>query len=394
MMIITTRIIDDAKFYDKPILMFFTDDNCKDCDSLYLKMQELPIFSKYIGIKVNALEYVQYTIRLTRGIIPTITILTPSLDLLAVIESKDIKFIENKLREIIDGYKNRKIRGIRLEEYIPTPIDPTPSIIYETVNRVIEGYEADSRMIEIFLTYTNIYKEYLKARNRIKLADDLARYLLEGSKEVKIDERYSGNIAMLVNYGLTDVNRLLEFIDVTNGEVFRSKRKENKGVLLDEALVGNALLSEYERTFNENYLEISMKISNYIKNNLEHEKGFRDIKVTDNITKVSYLEPISNAEASIFFSKLWNITNDNTYRDLALKGLSSALGATMDNPKVIARASIAYLKLFENIKANKYHPNIIDVRITVVKNNNCPSSMLFYDGNCYSKLEEIQPKFF
>ncbi|ACP38527.1 hypothetical protein [Saccharolobus islandicus] len=393
MMILNSRILDDAKFFDKPILLFFTDENCKDCDIIYSKLQELIIFSKYIGKKVDALEYIPYTIRLTRGIIPTITILTPTLDLIAVIESKDLKFIETKLREIVDQYKRKVTKGIKLEEYTPGPLEPTPSIIYETVNRVIEGYEADSRMIEVYFTYTNVYKEYLKIKDKIKYSDDLARYLLEGKGEIKIDEKYSANIAMLVNYGISSVQTLIDFIDAGSGEVYRSKRKESKGILLDEALTGNALVSEYERTLNEDYLNLSIKIAEYIKNNLQHEKGFRDIKEVDDITKIPYLEPISNSEASIFFSRLWNITGDETYKNLALKGLSSALGGSLDNPKVIARAAIAYLKLFDSIKANRYL-DIIDARITIVKNNGCQDSMLYYNGKCYSKVDEIQPTTF
>lgn len=393
MMLINNRVIDDAKFYDKPILLFFTDDNCIDCDKLYQQLDKLYITSKYLTLKVHALEYIQYTVRLSRGVIPTITILDPYLNLLGVIESKDIKFIESKLRELFDNYKNKKIKGIKLEEFVPEPIDPIPSIIYETVNRVIEGFEADSRMIEVYLTYSNVYKDYLKAKDKIKYADELARYLLDRNIKVEMDKTYSANVAMLVNYGLESSEDLLDFINVNTGEVYRSKRKMNRGILLDQALVGNALLSAYERTFNEEYLGLSFKIANYIKDNLQHEKGFRDSKVEDEITKIAYLEPISNSETSIFFARLWNITNDENYKNFALKALSSALGATLDNPKVIARASIAYLKIFESVRANS-QIDYIDSRITVVKDNGCEKGMLYYDGRCYSKIDDILPKSF
>lgn len=393
MMLINNRVIDDAKFYDKPILLFFTDDNCIDCDKLYQQLDKLYITSKYLTLKVHALEYIQYTVRLSRGVIPTITILDPYLNLLGVIESKDLKFIESKLRELFDNYKNKKIKGIKLEEFVPEPIDPIPSIIYETVNRVIEGFEADSRMIEVYLTYSNVYKDYLKAKDKIKYADELARYLLDRNIKVEMDKTYSANVAMLVNYGLESSEDLLDFINVNTGEVYRSKRKMNRGILLDQALVGNALLSAYERTFNEEYLGLSFKIANYIKDNLQHEKGFRDSKVEDEITKIAYLEPISNSETSIFFARLWNITNDENYKNFALKALSSALGATLDNPKVIARASIAYLKIFESVRANS-QIDYIDSRITVVKDNGCEKGMLYYDGRCYSKIDDILPKSF
>ncbi|MDT7861519.1 MAG: hypothetical protein RRA45_04840 [Saccharolobus sp.] len=392
-MLINNRVIDDAKFYDKPILLFFTDDNCIDCDKLYQQLDKLYITSKYLTLKVHALEYIQYTVRLSRGVIPTITILDPYLNLLGVIESKDLKFIESKLRELFDNYKNKKIKGIKLEEFVPEPIDPIPSIIYETVNRVIEGFEADSRMIEVYLTYSNVYKDYLKAKDKIKYADGLARYLLDRNIKVEMDKTYSANVAMLVNYGLESSEDLLDFINVNTGEVYRSKRKMNRGILLDQALVGNALLSAYERTFNEEYLGLSFKIANYIKDNLQHEKGFRDSKIEDEITKIAYLEPISNSETSIFFARLWNITNDENYKNFALKALSSALGATLDNPKVIARASIAYLKIFESVRANS-QIDYIDSRITVVKDNGCEKGMLYYDGRCYSKIDDILPKSF
>ncbi|MEM1600018.1 MAG: hypothetical protein QXW51_04310 [Sulfolobaceae archaeon] len=393
MMIITSRLIEDARFYDKPILIFFTDDSCVDCEKIYTELQQRPIFSRYLSIKIDALEYLQYTVRLTRGIVPSITILNPDLNVLGLLESKDIKFIENKLREILNDYKNRKLKGIKIEEYVPEPIEPTETIIYDVINYILKGYETDSRMIEVYLTYSNIYKDYLKIKDKIKPSDELARYLLHKDTQVKLDKTYSANLAMLVNYDLAQVDELIGFIDLNSGEVYRSIKRKNKGLLLDEALVGSALLKAYERTFDEKYLNISTKIADYIINNLNHEKGFRDSKIVDEITKITYLEPISNAEASIFFAEMFNLTNYEKYKEFALKGLKSALGSNPENTKITSRVAIAYLKLFDSIKANT-PIDVIDSRITILKNNNCDRGMLYYDGKCYSKIEDIKSKFF
>ncbi|TRM74193.1 hypothetical protein DJ528_10640 [Sulfolobus sp. B5] len=113
----------------------------------------------------------------------------------------------------------------------------------------------------------------------------------------------------------------------------------------------------------------------------------------EDITNIPYLEPISNAETAIFFSRLWNITNDESYKSLSLKGAMSALGASTSNPKVLARISIAYMKLYESIKANQVL-NIIDSRVEIVKDNNCEKGKLYYDGKCYTSIHEIVPKSF
>ncbi|TRM85967.1 hypothetical protein DJ529_12300, partial [Sulfolobus sp. C3] len=321
--------------------------------------KNLYILSKYYAIQVNAIENVEYTVRLTRGVIPTITILTPDLKILGIIESVDVKFIESRLRDILDDYKNKKIIGLTINGFIPEPLELSPFVIYDTVNKVIEGEPADSRMIEVYLTYTNIYKDYLKAKDKIKFQDSLAEFLLNKQAKINVDKKYLANIAMLVNYGIADIKEVLELLNKDTGEVYRSSLRENKGILLDEALAGNALLTAYESSFDENYLTLAIRIANYIKENLQHEKGFKDIKGNDDITNIPYLEPISNAETAIFFSRLWNITNDESYKSLSLKGAMSALGASTSNPKVLARISIAYMKLYESIKANQVL-NIID----------------------------------
>ncbi|WP_231961233.1 hypothetical protein [Saccharolobus sp. A20] len=392
-MIITAQLLNDSKFYEKPILLYFTTDQCKKCEELYEQMKNLYILSKYYAIQVNAIENVEYTVRLTRGVIPTITILTPDLKILGIIESVDVKFIESRLRDILDDYKNKKIIGLTINGFIPEPLELSPFVIYDTVNKVIEGEPADSRMIEVYLTYTNIYKDYLKAKDKIKFQDSLAEFLLNKQAKINVDKKYLANIAMLVNYGIADIKEVLELLNKDTGEVYRSSLRENKGILLDEALAGNALLTAYESSFDENYLTLAIRIANYIKENLQHEKGFKDIKGNDDITNIPYLEPISNAETAIFFSRLWNITNDESYKSLSLKGAMSALGASTSNPKVLARISIAYMKLYESIKANQVL-NIIDSRVEIVKDNNCEKGKLYYDGKCYTSIHEIVPKSF
>ncbi len=380
---ISEKIISDAKFYDKLIGIFFSSENCNICDELFEKIKKLQIAQKYYLFKVNANEYLQYTVRLTRGIIPSLSILDLDGKAIAVIESLDIEYIQEKLREIYT--EKEKLEGIEFPK--PKQLEEVNVVEFlDIINFASEGNPIDFRGIEFLLFYANVHKEYQKVINIISPLDPIGKFLLTGKIDTTLDETYTNILALETIYNISDVkDKLMERI-TENGEVFRSLRKEVKGLLIDEAIVGTALLSLYQRTFNDKFLNLSLKIYDWIVNNLESDIGFRDYPPIDPISKHEYFEPLANAEASIFLAKLWAITDDDKMKEKAEKALKIAYTLGSDI-RVLSRVAIAYIKLNELIKSKKEIKN--DIRVEIVKDNGCGEGVR-YKNSCYDSIDKIE----
>lgn len=381
---IPEKTFADAKFYDKLIAIFFTTDNCEECEKLFEKIKDMNIVKqKYYIFKFNAIEHLQYSVRLTRGIVPTISIVNPKGQLLAIIESTNTEYIEDKLEEIY--YKRDKLKPLEYQE--PKEVEEVnPVDFYDIINYVLDGNPVDFRAVEFLKFYSSIHKEYVKVLDIAKPVDPLAKYLLTSEKP-QLDYTYTSNLAVSIILGIDEATKeeLLKRID-EEGKVYRSNRKEVKGLLIDEALAGEALISLYQKTFDETYLNMAKKIAEYIDKTLSTSIGFRDSINEDLITSYIVYEPLANAEASIFFAKLWAIVNDTKYKENAKKAMniSYTLG---DDIRVLSRIAISYVKLNELIKAKK---PIQDLRVEVVKENGCPDEELRYKDNCYKDISEIK----
>jgi hypothetical protein len=382
---ISEKVISDAKFYNKLILIFFSSEDCDICNDLFDKVKELKISNRYYIFNIDSIEKSNYFIRLSRGIIPTITILSPELKILGIIESTDIKFIEDSLRKIFESYL-KDFKGSDIPSFVPELDEPSQEIFYEIINRALENEPIDYRTIEFIKTFSTAHKEYEKIIKELNPANDMARYLIENNN-INLQENYVFNISFLVNFGKEDKTKLLNFID-NNGEVFRSIKRETKGMLIDEANVGNTLLSLYNKTGYNEFLELSLKIFNYIKNNLMHEKGFRDCPPNDPITSIVFLEPLGNSEAALFLARLWAITDNEEARKLSELAIKSSYGGSKDI-RVLSRIALSLIVLNERIKTSE-KINIDDIRLSL-QNISCKYE---YDGKCYNSLEEIKPKFF
>ena len=382
---IPEKTFADAKFYDKLIAIFFTSDGCNECDKLFEKVSAMSIIKqKYYLFKFNAIEYLQYSVRLTRGVIPTISVVNPKGQLLAIIESTNEDYIEDKLKEIY--YGRNKLKPLEYQE--PKELEEVnPIDFYDIINYTLDGNPIDFRTVEFLKFYSSIHKEYERVLNIMKPADPLAKYLLTGEKP-QLDYTYTSNIAISIVLGIDETvkDELIKRID-ENGKVYRSNRKEVKGLLIDEALAGEALITLYERTFDETYLNMAKKIAEYIDKALSTPIGFRDSENEDLITSYIVYEPLANSEASIFFARLWAVTDDEKYRESSKKAMniSYTLG---DDIRVLSRIAISYIKLNELIKAKK---PVQDLRVEVVKDNGCPDEELRYkDNNCYKDINEIK----
>ncbi|PVU75855.1 hypothetical protein DDW13_04375 [Acidianus hospitalis] len=384
---ISEKLISDLKFYDKPLGVFFTADNCKECDELIKKIKELPISKRLMIEEVNGLEYPEYLNRLTRGMIPTLSILSPDLGIMGVIESTDVKEIEAKLREIVEAYY-KGYKGERLSEFIPEPVEVGKEIIYDVMDALLASYPADFRMIEFYKFISSINKDYSKAEKVIKPLNEISEFLLGRKKTINANSIYTTEISFYTIYGLRKVEDLLQLIG-DDGIVYRSTRKQNKGLLIDEVMAGNALLTQYENTLNDTYLNYAKKIYDFIINNLSHEKGFRDTLIKDELSKITFLEPLANSEAGIFFARYWAITGEEKSADFAKKAINCAFAGSSD-PRVLARISIALIKLQDLIRTNEKGP-YSDLRIEFSKQAQCK---YFKDGKCYEKIEEIKFSYF
>ncbi len=163
-----------------------------------------------------------------------------------------------------------------------------------------------------------------------------------------------------------------------------------KGMLADESIVGSALLDAYENTFDEKYLNKALQIYNYVKSNLDTNNGFLDSPKVDVITLIPYIDPLANSELAIFLSRLYLITGDERFKNDAMKALKASLGIAGDNYRILARASIAYIKLLYGIRGLERIKD--DIRVEKVKEIMCEKEYKYQDlnGKCYKDLKEIE----
>jgi Highly conserved protein containing a thioredoxin domain len=172
-----------------------------------------------------------------------------------------------------------------------------------------------------------------------------------------------------------------------DGSVVRSSRKEVSGLLIDQAMVGNALLTLYQNSFNDSYLSLAIKVAEWILNNLADNLGFRDCKAENDLVKLPVYEPIANSEAAIFFARLWAVTDDQKYLENAKKAMniSYTLGTDI---RTLSRVAIAYLKTNELIKSKEKVPD--DIRVEIVKDNGCLDLEFKFKDKCYKSIDKIK----
>ncbi len=379
---ISDKVLEDAKFYGKLIALEFTKDSMDEGINNIINMFE----NKIIKVEIDAGEYLQYAIRLTGGRYPTVTILTPDLRVLAILDSKEGLY--DKIREVIDLYKFKGFAGAPITDFVPVPIEPDPSLFFNTINSLLKGYPVDLRGMEVFNTYCNVYKEYRKILDKMNVNSDVIASLGKG---VVPDSKYTAVLSLQTYYGLRKINEILDLVN-DEGEVFRSKRKENKGLLIDEAYMGSTLVNEWERTGDEKYLNLSLKIADFVLRELKHEKGFMDSKRTDKLTEHLVLEPLANAETAIFFAKLYAALDDSVYADASRLAMASANGGAPHSIEVQERIMCAYMKINEGIRSNDPSLLTTDCRIEIPRHK--PECRLKQDDKCYEDVSLIQFKSF
>ncbi len=380
---INSKTLEDSKFYDKLIALIFETSQDEKLDKIIDSFN-----GKLIKVKIDAGEYLQYALRLTGGKYPTIALLSPEMKVISIIDKTEDSDLPNIIRNSIDAYKFRGYKGVPLTDFVPVPVDPDPSLFFNSINAILRGYKVDLRGMEVFNTYCNVYPEYSKMKEKLRFDSDVLALL--GKADLN-DSPYTAQLSLQVYYGLRKVDDILDLVN-PDGEVFRSKRKENKGLLIDEAYAGNAFVNEYERTGNEKFLNLSLKIESFIMSNLKHEKGFMDVVKSDDITEHVVLEPLANAEASIFFAKLFNVLGDPKYAEASRTSMACANGGAPNSVEVQERIMSAFMKLNEGIRSND--PSLLgkDCRVEIPKEK--PECRLKQDDKCYDNLSSIPFKSF
>ncbi|MEM0113679.1 MAG: hypothetical protein QW253_03720 [Metallosphaera sp.] len=366
------KLFEDARFYNKLIAIVLSKE-----DFISQRIKGTPLERKVFPVHKDPEEYPDYLVRVTRGVIPAISLITPDLELVGIIESNDPDYSIGSLKDVVNKFEAGKITPVKIPEYAPEPLEPSEASIYDAMNKVIDGVAADFRVVELISAISKIEKRY-PIVHFIKPQDEIASYLL-GKGEP--GEGFSVYEAVKVIKGDHDV--LEDYIE-KEGKVYRSKKKENWGILVDESIAGYALLLKYMRQGKSSFLDRATEIKDFIKRNLETEKGFRDTIVKDPLTRLTFLEPLANAEASIFLSALWQATGDEEVRKMALKALGIAT-VRSDYLGVAARIAHSLLRLNHGILTSK-PGNYNDIRIMLNEKIECD----FKQGDvCKSKLEDF-----
>ncbi|MCI2413798.1 MAG: hypothetical protein MPF33_00875 [Candidatus Aramenus sp.] len=382
---LTDKALSDAKFYNKPIALLFYTEDCDVCKPLFEKVKELSISKRFYLFEVDAIERSDYFIRLTRGLVPSIVVVSPEVKLLGIVESNDVNFVDKSLRRIYERY-SQGYKGEEIPSFSPEPDDPSLDVLYEVLNRAMSGETVDFRGAEFVKLVSTVHKEYQKALKTLNPENELAKFVVTGERP-PLDAKYVFTTAFLVSYGLLEPKELYRFFG-ERGLVYRSERKEGYGYLVDQSMAGNALITLYNRTGDSEYLKRAEEVFSFVKQNLSTEKGFRDVIIRDKVTSSLFLEPLANAEASLFFARLWAVTENEEAKKLVEVAMRCAFAGSRDI-KVLSRIALTMVVLNEKVKTSEKVAEP-DYRV-YLGHTSCKFE---FNGTCFNSLEEIKPKVF
>lgn len=87
-MVLNDRLLSDAKFYGKLIGILLDKE-----DTISGKIKGTALERRVMILKVDPEEYPDYLIRITRGVIPCLSVLTPNMELVGIIESNNVDYM-------------------------------------------------------------------------------------------------------------------------------------------------------------------------------------------------------------------------------------------------------------------------------------------------------------
>ncbi|MGC9105486.1 MAG: hypothetical protein ACP5HQ_03575 [Thermoprotei archaeon] len=371
------RALEDAKFYGKPVAIFFTSKNCAQCDQVYRTVSNnQEIKRRFITVELRADDDLPYYIRLTRGVLPSVSVIDHEGNLLGIIESSNADYVIEKL--LLTYQRLDKLVRINYS-FVPPPRDFEIAEGLDVVNQVLSGLPGDFRVYEFLSWLASTDQEYQLALKAFRPLEKFSEALSRG-KPVNLEE-YSADWAIAVDLRLSkEFNRLLEFVN-EDGSVKRGLGLANSGVLSDQAYVGNALLDAYEATGESAYLETAKKVFKWALENLSYEVGFRDFKPIDIITEKPLIDPLMNSEFALFSARLWLVSGLEEARKAAEKAISAS--AHSRGLLVLSRLTMAKLKLDYGYLAKECN----SMQCEEIRNLECQFK---FRGNCYNSLSEFE----
>ncbi|MEM3680991.1 MAG: hypothetical protein QW359_04980, partial [Metallosphaera sp.] len=138
------KLFEDARFYNKLIAIVLSKE-----DFISQRIKGTPLERKVFPVHKDPEEYPDYLVRVTRGVIPAISLITPDLELVGIIESNDPDYSIGSLKDVVNKFEAGKIAPVKIPEYAPEPLEPSEASIYDAMNKVIDGVAADFRVVEL-----------------------------------------------------------------------------------------------------------------------------------------------------------------------------------------------------------------------------------------------------
>ena len=372
-------MFEDSKFYGKPIAIVFVNEGCKGCkDVLNALTNNADIKRKYVLTSLDSFLDYPYFARLTRGLLPTVSVVDHEGNLIGIVESSNADYVLEKLDDIYQrlGKLARIPYGL-----VPRETDFELVRAFDVVNRVLSGVPGDFRIAQLVSWIAKEDQNYSLAMKYFRPFDKFAEYL-SFKRTVEVG-RTCSELGIASELGLiSEYGGLLECVS-NDGAVSRRPKSDPLGLLIDQAYVGNGLLSAYERTGDMTYLESAKKVFRWVLSNLSYDVGFLDVRPLDPITSKPVVDPIMNSEFAVFASRLWLVTGEEE----ALKAAEKAIKASAwsESPLVESRLAIAELK-----KSYGYlSKSCDDLRCEELSNLDC---QVKFKGQCFNSLQEIEEK--
>ena len=357
----------------------FTNEGCKGCkDVLDALTNSADIKRKYVIASLDSFLDYPYFARLTRGLLPTVSVVDHEGNLIGIVESSNADYVLEKLDDIYQrlGKLARIPYGL-----VPKETDFELVRAYDVINRVLSGVPGDFRTAQLVTWIAKEDQNYSLAMKYFRPLDKFAEHLTF-RRAIDVGDTCS-ELGIASELGLlSDYKGLLECAS-SDGAVRRKPKSDPIGLLIDQAYVGNGLLSAYERTGDLAFLDYAKKVLHWALNNLSYEVGFLDVRPADPITSKPVVDPLMNSEFAVFASRLWLVTGEEEALKAAEKAIKAA--AWSESPLVESRLAIAELKKSYGFLSKSCN----DLRCEELNNLDC---QVKFRGQCFNSLEEIEEK--
>lgn len=358
------EVLKDASFYNKPVLLAFSSVSCGNtCERLLEDIEKSQVGRKFIPIRLDADEHLGYFLRYSRGTVPTFTVVDHKGSIYGIISSSDSKFVVQKLSEIYNSLD--RIKPIGLTDWIPNREEFSPVDVLKAIDNIVIDRKVDIRGLQLMRIASLWDHSFQTIMEKLTPMDSITSRLIGDNASSIECPKLTHLLAYASKVSDQCIYKLRDLID-EKGAVKRSEGSAFSGYLIDQATTADALISVYSRQGDEDFLSLAKKVVEYSINNLKVKTGFRDYLSSDQLTSNILVEPLSNSEMAISLARLYLITEEERYKELAKESIEASIGA-MRTKEVLIRDSIAWIKLNSGIKTEKPADDLMDPRVERVK---------------------------